>query len=73
MKEKVVEYMPAKFVIGTAKIPDGVKIVHEKAVCNASGLTGALIKHLNTGMYSLYSCGTLFGIDQRFAKKIAEI
>lgn len=73
MEEKIIEYMPVGLVIGTAKIPNGTKIAYKKAVCNASGLTGALIKHLNTGIYSLYSCGTIFGISQNFAKKIAEI
>lgn len=73
MKERIIDYIPVTLILGAYKIPPNTEIAFEKAVCNASGSCGALIKHLNTGIYSLYNSGIISSIDQKFARKIAKI
>lgn len=70
MNEKVIDSLSAPMVVGPTPIPTGWEVVHDEAVSNASGTTGALIRNKHNGSYRLFSLGTISSIDQNYAASI---
>lgn len=65
-----VSYLPVGLALGVYKLPKDVTIMGAKAVCDTSnGVSGVLIRHNATGLYSIFSCGALHSVDQEEAKR----
>ena len=69
---ETISYMSAAMALGVYKLPQNSTIIGDKAVRDTrNGASGVLIHNSVTGLYSLFSCGCIHGVDQREGKQIA--
>ena len=72
METLEISNMPYTLIKGSWKLPDNAEVVYPKAVINNKNSNiGVLLKFDNTGMYALFTCGSISSVPQAEARKIA--
>lgn len=67
---EVINYLPIGLVLGAYKLPENVTAVGTHAVRESkTGNSGVLVRNNQTGIYSLFSCGVLHGVNQKEAER----
>lgn len=73
MKLVPVKHTTAKMLLGARPtLLDGWEPIGKYAVRTDDWAMGALIRNKNTGIYRLFSGGTIMSVDQRAAKEYKE-
>ena len=73
MKLVPVKHTTVKMLLGARPIlPDGWEPIGKYAVRTDDWAMGVLIRNNNTGIYRLFSGGTIMSVDQRAAKEYKE-
>ena len=73
MKLVPVKHTTVKMLLGARPIlPDGWEPIGKYAVRTDDLAMGVLIRNKNTGIYRLFSCGTIMSVDQMAAKEYKE-
>ena len=73
MKLVPVKHTTVKMLLGARPIlPDGWEPIGKYAVRTDDWAMGVLIRNKNTGIYRLFSGGSIMSVDQRSAKEYKE-
>ena len=72
MKLVSVNHTTVKMLLGVRSIPAGWAAIGENAVRTDDWATGILVRNHKTGLYGLFSGGSIISVDQRAAKNFVK-
>lgn len=67
---EAINYLPIGLALGAYKLPKNVTAIGAHTMRETkTGSSGVLVQNTQTGIYSLFTCGALHGVDQKEAKR----